>query len=201
MDAEVLAALARWPAVPAVYGWLALTPRGQWRLRGERIGNAAIVAFIARNYALDGFGCAYFQNGPQRVYVDLESAPWIWQSSGAGHGLLAHTGTVPRHLARAALLDDGRLALVTDLGPGTVDDRDAARVLHALCDAGGRSLDEAAVERWLQGRQEACLSSHALGLEGARVPIERLSVRRLAEHFGFDPAPRATADDPSGPPS
>jgi hypothetical protein len=200
MDAEVLAALARWPAVPAVYGWLALTARGEWRLRGERIGNAAIVAFIARNYALDGAGRAYFQNGPQRVYVDLESTPWIWRSSGAGHGLLAHTGAAPRQLARAALLDDGRLALVTDLGPGTVDDRDAARVLHALCDGAGRALDEAAVERWMQGRQEACFAPRALQLEGASVPVERLSAHRLAEHFGFDPAPRATADCPQCPP-
>src|SRR5690606_15898587 len=36
MDPEVLAAIAKWPNVPAVYGWLGLTARGEWRLRGER---------------------------------------------------------------------------------------------------------------------------------------------------------------------
>ena len=71
MDADVLAAIARWPNVPAVYGWLSLTARGEWRLRGERIENAAIRAFFDRNYAGDAQGCWYVQNGPQRVYVAL----------------------------------------------------------------------------------------------------------------------------------
>ncbi|MGB3277244.1 MAG: DUF2946 family protein, partial [Castellaniella sp.] len=30
MDDQVLAAMARWPNVPAVHGWLSLTARGQW---------------------------------------------------------------------------------------------------------------------------------------------------------------------------
>lgn len=195
MDAEVIAALARWPAVPAVHGWLTLTARGQWRLRGERIGHAGIVAFIDRNYALDPAGRAYFQNGPQRVYVDLEGAPWIWRLCDEATRLRAHTGAVPRHLLRAAVLDDGRLALVTDLGPGIVDDRDSGRMLHALCDAAGTTLDEVAVERWLLGQQEAWFMPRAVQLAGACRPVERLRADRLGEHFGFDPAPRETAGD------
>jgi len=77
MDDTVRRALERWPGVPAVYGWLALDRRGEWRLRNpasgafERIGNAALRAFIARNYAADARGAWYFQNGPQRVYARL----------------------------------------------------------------------------------------------------------------------------------
>jgi len=47
MDQTVLRSLAKWPEVPAVYGWLALDRRGNWLLRESaaqrfgRIGNAA----------------------------------------------------------------------------------------------------------------------------------------------------------------
>jgi len=75
MDADVLAAIAKWPNVPAVYGWLLLTKRGEWRIRGEPIVNAAIGDFIGRNYAADDRGRWFLQNGPQRVYVDLELSP------------------------------------------------------------------------------------------------------------------------------
>ena len=74
VDDAVKRALERWPGVPAVYGWLVLDRRGEWRLRNpasgafERIGNAALRAFIARNYARDAQGAWYFQNGPQRVH-------------------------------------------------------------------------------------------------------------------------------------
>ena len=79
MDPTVVAALAKWPDVPAVYGWLGLTARGEWRLQGQPIGNAALREFIGRNYAGDERGRWYFQNGPQRVFVTLEAAPWVWQ--------------------------------------------------------------------------------------------------------------------------
>ena len=59
MDQAVLRSLAKWPDVPAVYGWLSLDRRGNWLLwedaagRFGRIGNAALREFIARNYACD----------------------------------------------------------------------------------------------------------------------------------------------------
>jgi len=88
MDREVLDAMARWPQVPAVYGWLALDRRGNWLLRESeggrlgRIGNAALREFIGRNYAADARGCWYFQNGPQRVFVELAYTPWVLHYEG-----------------------------------------------------------------------------------------------------------------------
>ena len=35
MDQSVKDALARWPDVPAVYGWLSLDARGRWRLHPQ----------------------------------------------------------------------------------------------------------------------------------------------------------------------
>ena len=49
--------------------------------------------FIRRNYAHDEAGAWFFQNGPQRVYVDLEAAPWVWRIDDApGWPVRSHTG-------------------------------------------------------------------------------------------------------------
>ena len=79
----VLRGLAKWPDVPDAYGWLLLDRRGQYRLKNpvngifERIGNAALRGFIARNYAVDAAGRWFFQNGPQRVFVKLAYTPFV----------------------------------------------------------------------------------------------------------------------------
>src|SRR3569833_2830959 len=92
MDEIVKAALKKWPNVPHCVGWLALDARGQWYMRDERIQAAGafpvvkgsrivhdkLREFIARNYERDAAsGGWFFQNGPQRVYVELEAAPWV----------------------------------------------------------------------------------------------------------------------------
>lgn len=184
MDAQVIAALARWPDVPAVAGWLALTARGQWRLGGEPIGNAAIRDFIGRNYAADAQGRWYFQNGPQRVYVALELTPWVYRIDARG-AVGTHTGALPADCRGAALLDDGRLLLVTDIGPGVVDDRDVARGLRAVVDAAGRPLADRSLERWLDGRDEAFIAPPRLALAGALQRIERLRAAELPGRYGF----------------
>src|SRR5918996_1793270 len=83
MDEIVVRSLAKWPNVPAVYGWLSLDRRGNWLIKGERIGNAALREFIARNYEADEQGRWFFQNGPQRVYVKLAYTPLVVRYDGA----------------------------------------------------------------------------------------------------------------------
>jgi hypothetical protein len=190
MDASVLAAIAKWPDVPDVYGWLRLTARGEWRLRGEPIGNAAIREFIGRNYAHDERGCWYFQNGPQRVFVELELTPWIYRLD-ANSRLLAHTCAAPRRLLGAALLDDGHLVVQSEIGAGAIDDRDMPIVLSALTGDGGAPLTFEALERWLGGAVGTTLDmdAAAFGLAGDRVPVQRLSVAQLGTRFGFERVP------------
>src|SRR5919108_255593 len=97
MDSVVARAMAKWPNVPAVYGWLALDRRGNWLIRSpgtparfDRIANAALREFIARNYAADDAGRWYFQNGPQRVYVNLAYTPLVVHYE--GEALVDHCG-------------------------------------------------------------------------------------------------------------
>jgi len=101
MDAIVAAALKKWPNVPHCYAWLALDARGDWymrddriqaagpfpRVKGSRIDHEKLRDFIARNYACDDSGACFFQNGPQRVYVELEATPWIWRLHPEGDGV------------------------------------------------------------------------------------------------------------------
>ncbi|MFM0175959.1 DUF2946 family protein [Paraburkholderia sediminicola] len=87
MDDIVKQALAKWPNVPSCTGWLMLDRRGNWRMRDEAaqaggspgtpIRHEALLGFINRNYAADERGQWYFQNGPQRVYVELGYTPWV----------------------------------------------------------------------------------------------------------------------------
>jgi len=119
MDAVVAQAMARWPNVPAVYGWLSLDRRGNWLIKGERVTNHALRDFIARNYEADAGGRWYFQNGPQRVYVSLAYTPLVVHHE--GKALVDHCGR--GFPAQHAYLDDegsvlwegqGRIALLDD---------------------------------------------------------------------------------------
>jgi hypothetical protein len=144
MDAIVEAALKKWPNVPHCYGWLALDARGDWYMRDERIQHAGpfpqvkgsriehdkLLAFIGRNYAHDGAGCWFFQNGPQRVYVELEATPWVWRLQPDGR-VLSHTGL--EAAVDGCWLDEaGRLYLHTDLGLGLVHTADMALAAEAV---------------------------------------------------------------------
>jgi hypothetical protein len=144
MDDIVKAALAKWPNVPHCHGWLGLDARGQWYMRDDRAQAAGpfarskgsllrhdkLIAFIQRNYAADEQGQWFFQNGPQRVYVELENTPWIWRLQPDGR-VQAHDGEAVT--VRNSLLDDeGRLYLETDRGIGLVHTADMALAADAV---------------------------------------------------------------------
>ena len=187
MDDIVKAAMAKWPDVPAVYGWLELTSRGEWKIKGESIGNASICEFIGRNYTNDGCGNWFFQNGPQRVFVSLEATPIVYRLDEFGR-LQAHTGALPREL-RAAFADaHGRLLLETELGPGLVDSQDTTRFAERLIDEKGHVLDETSLARWSTGDGEAFLKTDGLHVthDGkGPIRVERVGSNDWADTFGF----------------
>lgn len=144
MDDIVKQALAKWPNVPHCYGWLALDARGQWYLRddatqaagpfpesrGSLLQHEKLVEFIARNYEADADGQWFFQNGPQRVYVELEATPWVWRVE-PDISVLSHTGR--RSAVDECLVDgEGRVYLVTALGLGLVHSLDVPLAAEAI---------------------------------------------------------------------
>ena len=144
MDDIVRQAIAKWPNVPHCYGWLGLDARGNWYMRDDRIQalgpfpehkgsllrHEKLVEFIHRNYESDARGQWFFQNGPQRVYVELEAAPLVWRL-GDGFSVTAHTGKSAQ--ARSCVLDEqGRLYLDTDIGFGLVHTLDVEQASEAI---------------------------------------------------------------------
>ena len=134
MDEIVARSLAKWPNVPAVYGWLELDRRGNWLIKGERIGNAALREFIARNYAADEHGRWFFQNGPQRVYVRLAYTPFVVHYE--GERLFDHCGR--GRMSDALLTTKARCCSGASHGIGLLDDRD----LDRYADSGGAPAED-----------------------------------------------------------
>jgi len=119
MDDLVYQAMRKWPNVPDCYGWLGLDARGEYWMRdmqvqqagsfkagcqsplsggkGSRVDHVALKGFMGRNYQPDERGCWYFQNGPQKVFVELELAPLSCRLSLSDTTeVLLHTGAIDR---------------------------------------------------------------------------------------------------------
>jgi hypothetical protein len=151
MDDIVRQAIAKWPNVPDCYGWLGLDARGHWYMRddaaqaagpfaasaggnavskGSRLQHEKLIDFIQRNYESDKAGQWFFQNGPQRVYVELEITPLVWRVQ-ADFSVLAHTGQAAR-VQRCVLDELGHLYLDTNLGFGLVHSLDMGIAADAV---------------------------------------------------------------------
>lgn len=187
-----VAAIARWPNIPHVHGWLTLDRRGQWRLQGGTVSHPHINAYISRNYASDDRGAWFFQNGPQRVYVKLDYTPWVLRI-GENQALITHTGQTVQ-TASAVLLDEsGNLLIVFERGIGLIEDRDLPALLDALHDPAGKSASEEALARIMSGeRMPLTLDWQALHL-----PLAPVRSCDIPARLGFiaDPQP---APDPEG---
>lgn len=198
MDASVLAALARWPDVPAVAGWLSLDAAGRWRLHpqgdaarggeGVSIGNPAILAFMARNYDHDGQGRWFFQNGPQRVYVRLDAAPYILRTGADASILETHTGLAVHDITAWYLDDAHRLYARTDVGPGMVAGRDIPALMDAMRLENGADALEAAAALDTAGSLNV---RHPASKSAA--PLRRVRRDTLERELGFVANPAADA--------
>lgn len=148
MDDIVKQAMVKWPNVPDCFGWLGLDNRGQWYMRDERVQalggfqsgiegakgsllrHEKLISFIHRNYESDDSGSWYFQNGPQRVFIELESTPYIWR---LGDDLVATSSTGCTTEALGCLMDEtGYVYLQTPMGIGLVHTLDVVVASEAL---------------------------------------------------------------------
>ena len=197
MDPIVIQAMAKWPSVPNVYGWLQLDRRGNWLIKGDRIANAGVTAFIGRNYAADERGRWFFQNGPQRVFVTLEYAPFVIATAGANAAsLLTHTGQAVERVTGAWLDETDSLLLRWSGGPGLVSDRDLAGIMALFTDVHGKPVGDTTLARAF----DAEARRHATGLyfdyADNRVPVGRIHAGEVAQKFGFEPDPRPAPGEP-----
>jgi len=198
MDQSVKDALARWPNVPAVYGWLSLDARGRWRLHpqgqandggpGEPITNTQILEFISRNYEHDDDGRWFFQNGPQRVFVRLDAAPFVLRLADDNRSLVTHTDARVEAVSAWWLDDEGQLYASTPMGAGIVLDRDLQSLLEMMRTQAGATLLDALADL----APSRSMTAVWPGVYTA-APLQAIAQADIAARLAFDPAPQAAA--------
>ncbi len=197
MDDIVARAMAKWPKVPAVYGWLALDRRAQWSIKSavpsgsagaaaafEPVTNPKLIEFIGRNYAHDEEGRWYFQNGPQRVYVTLAYTPLVYRIARA-HPLAfeTHIGAPCAELRSVWMDEAGNLLLVTEHGPGLLLDRDLPRGLEALSYADGHALEEEQLVALIEEGGDAAGVYFNTG--AASLPLALIEAEEVPRRLGY----------------
>ncbi|MGV3743488.1 MAG: DUF2946 family protein [Burkholderiaceae bacterium] len=195
MDEIVKQAMAKWPNVPHCYGWLLLDSRGAWRMRdehaqalnlpGERINNPALLEFIHRNYTHDENGQWYFQNGPQRVYVTLQTTPFIARMHPM-HGLLLHTGEAFWDIDSAWMTEQGEFLVYGAGKPAMLDDRDLGLCVDCLRIADAVPNEEQLMA-WLDGTNSG--ANMMWRYREKEFPVQRILRNKLADRFNFFPRP------------
>lgn len=203
MDDLVQKALARWPNVPAIAGWMRLTTQGDWLLTGPvpeglTISNPRILNFIGRNYAAEPDGRFYFQNGPQKAYVSLEYTPWVYRSYPLADGtavLVTHTGLIC--VPQAMFSDEqGRVLIQTSLGIGLLHSADMPWFAEGLIEEAGSFVHQAV---WQVPNNPADLMNTRIAFRNTptqpvgsfpcRCVLEELDSASLPNRFHFQPDP------------
>lgn len=148
MDDLVRQAMAKWPNVPDCYGWLGLDARGNWFMRddgaqasgafssglpgakGSQLQHAKLIEFIERNYGVDPQGAWFFQNGPQRVYVELEATPHVWRIN--AQGVVSSNAGKTVLLEKCFMDENGWVYVQTSGGFGLVHTQDVESMAQAI---------------------------------------------------------------------
>lgn len=187
MDESVLAAMGKWPNVPAASGWLSLDERGHWQLRDEPITHSGLIEFINRNYESDDAGRWFFQNGPQRVYVSLAYTPLVLHVDTDGT-LRNQAGHAVSRVETARVDEEGNLLLGTDAGVGLVVSDALPRVSEWLVGEDGTLPADDALEGL---RPDGATQRVWLAWSGEHIPLLPIARAEVAGHFGFasDPQP------------
>ena len=188
MPAPDFSAMLRWPNVPACYGWLSLDRRGHWRLRGEVLGHAGLNEFLNRQYAHDADGCYFVQNGPQRVFVELEYTPWVLRL-GATDRLETHTGEDVSEIRGATLDNEGNLLIEIPEGIALLCDRDLPALRDCLRLPDGEPADDASVLEII-AQPVPGLTVLTLDWAGQHVPVASIPRSEVPGRYGFVPSPR-----------
>lgn len=188
MEDWVQRALAKWPNVPALFGWLSLDRRGRWLIRGEVITRPQIIETIDRNYAADDYGRWYFQNGPQRGYMALNYAPWILRSTNDVQALETHTGLAVQCIEGVYLDEHGNLLLRTEHGPALLADTELDWALQRLR-IGQGAVDETSLQAALE-LPSGSMTRLSLAHQGRSLPVCRLDEAQVPIHFAFEREPR-----------
>lgn len=187
MDEIVLRGMAKWPNVPAVFGWLSLDRRGHWLLKGDRVTNPGIAEFFGRNYSCDDQGRWFLQNGPQRVFVSLDYTPYIYRvapAAGPSLQVTAHSGGGTADIRSAYMDDAGQMLLDTALGIGLVHDSDL-ELLVPRFRLDQKTPDESALATALDALQGGGDPELQLDAGSSLITVRPVRAADVPAKFGF----------------
>jgi len=191
VDERVKQAMARWPTIPEAYGWLRLNRRGFWILDGYPLKHQRTIEFIARNYECDGSGCWYFQNGPQKVYVDLDYTPWIIHLDVEGQ-FVTHTGQIlgDTEIHGAWLDDEGSMLLQLERGIALLNDQDLITILTRMVNQHDQPLTEEDLSGFLTQKRSSESALIFLRYGRQKMSVGWVESKRVCERFSFVQKPQ-----------
>lgn len=206
VDDLVEKALARWPNVPAIAGWLKLNTQGEWLLTGPvpeglTISNPRILNFMARNYGCEPDGRYYFQNGPQKAYVHLAYTPWVYRIHPLEQGdlmLSTHTGLLdwPVNMFQD---EQGRVLIQGQSGIGLLHSNDMDLLAAGLLDMEGDLQHQATwtvpdldPDTLIAARTRLRRDKNtSTGSRVCTFKLQLIESTQVAKRFHFNPDPQA----------
>ena len=135
----------------------------------------------------------FFQNGPQRVFVALHVAPWVFRI-GADSELTNHIDHVVSTVTGAFVDETGAVLLDTPDGVGRIDDRDLELFSRKLVDRDGAPLDDDRVAERVDLLIAGKTASLAARLCGVLLPLGFVRAQSVPCRFHFVREPCANED-------
>jgi hypothetical protein len=162
------------------------------QLAGSVIEHRVLNEFISRNYAQDSLGRYFFQNGPQRVFVTLDSTPFIARifSSESGPELLTQCQTEIK--PQGALSDEKGNIYIMGLFQQSFSDQTDGAVFtktESLSVALLHDHDLDLFSNQSKVMEDACSFRGSWQWNDNQLPIEPIHSTELANRFNFITAP------------
>jgi hypothetical protein len=147
--------------------------------QGDIIRHESLLDFIYRNYDCDSRGAWYFQNGPQRVYVELEATPFIVRTD-PKLGFVLHDRTPIYEIDHVFMTNTGQLIIQNHQKVAMLDPSDLAQCL-AMLYVGNQTIADDDLLNWLSKPNQ--LLQMKLGQQFRSV--EWIDSTQLQKRFGF----------------
>jgi hypothetical protein len=146
---------------------------------GDIIRHESLLAFIYRNYDCDTRGAWYFQNGPQRVYVELDATPFIARTD-PELGFVLHDRTPVREIDQVYMTDAGQLIIQSRQKIAMLDPSDLAHCL-AMLYVEDHAIADDDLLTWLSAPNQPV----QLKLGQQFIRVEWVASNQLENRFGF----------------
>lgn len=190
VDSSMRARFPNWPKEPLVFGALSLDQRGQWHIYGDIIRHADVRKRLNHHYHADNQGRWYFQNGPQRLYVDLAYTPWVFHLDRDSQ-LRTQTGHRVQFVKSVWLDENGAMIFDSEHGPGLLREDALFSVLEKLCDRHGKSMCGNPLDPGLALYGQPTKPKLYLAWGGRRLPVGWIHSRIVGFKFKFIDRPGA----------